>query len=479
MTSLSIAEALDPRIALTAGSSPARGVTPGAAAFADVIQDASRMSAADTTSASADTTSEDVSPDPGQASSPATALVPPAIIPTPETAPSTTAGDTAFEFPSAGGEAPAAPTTTPADDGSTDAAGSATVSLAAPAGSIDSMPAAESAALVDAQRLPLPAESGPTRMSAAVTPSLPGATTGVAAGASAHAAAALVGAVDPTGVAPTPTTSRLSVAGGSTPGGPGVAEVPSGSTPTASTPTAMPRVFAATTTAPDASTEAPIDPASAGAAPTAATPLPSAVATPSTDALAPPPAVGNTPPASPTPPAAAPIAIPVARPVLLLQITAPVVSLAQAPDGDHSLTLTVSPENLGPVTVRAHISGGAIHIELHAPTDLGRDALRAILADLRRDLAVAAPHASLALSTADDGPGSSHPQHSAHGNGSPTGNGSNAPSSGTGGGQPGAGTPADREAHGARSTRDGLPPMPDTAPHDPQVSPHGGIEVFA
>ncbi len=114
----------------------------------------------------------------------------------------------------------------------------------------------------------------------------------------------------------------------------------------------------------------------------------------------------------PSPPQPRPLP-PAPRPALLPQITAPVISLAQAPDGDHSLTLTVSPENLGPVTVRAHISGGAIHIELHAPNDLGREALRAILVDLRRDLAAAAPQASLLLSTSDDGPASSNPQHSA------------------------------------------------------------------
>ncbi|MGG1909129.1 hypothetical protein AB1285_18715 [Microbacterium sp. NRRL B-14842] len=68
--------------------------------------------------------------------------------------------------------------------------------------------------------------------------------------------------------------------------------------------------------------------------------------------------------------------------------------LAQAPDGDHRITLTVSPENLGPVTVRALIAGSTIRIELHAPGELGRDALRAILGDLRRDLAIAAPQAT-------------------------------------------------------------------------------------
>lgn len=187
---------------------------------------------------------------------------------------------------------------------------------------------------------------------------------------------------------------------------------------------------------------------------------------------------------------AAPVAVPTARPALLPQIAAPVVSLAQAPDGDHSLTLTVSPENLGPVTVRAHISGGAIHIELHAPNDLGREALRAILIDLRRDLAAAAPHASLLLSGADDGPASSNPQHSAPGNGTGSGNnagpGSNGGSgngaAGTHGGQPGTGT--GRGANALPTTPDGALPTDPSSPADPAsppslIAPHGGIDVFA
>jgi len=180
--------------------------------------------------------------------------------------------------------------------------------------------------------------------------------------------------------------------------------------------------------------------------------------------------------------AAAP-AVPVARTVLLPQIAAPVVALAQSPDGDHSITLTVSPENLGPVTVRAHISGGAIHIELHAPNDLGREALRAILADLRRDLAAAAPQASLLLSTSDDGPGTPNPQTSPHGGGAngggTNGSGSANGNAGASGGQSGNGTAAGRDAPGARSSPDAGPPTPAGATPLPLVSPHGGIDVFA
>jgi len=101
-----------------------------------------------------------------------------------------------------------------------------------------------------------------------------------------------------------------------------------------------------------------------------------------------------------------------AAPPLRQQLTDPVVALARGAEGEHRLTLTVAPESLGPVTVRARISGGAIHIELHAPSDLGRDALRAVLTDLRRDLAATAPHATLAVAAQDTSPGSPSSPHS-------------------------------------------------------------------
>ncbi|MGN0113224.1 MAG: flagellar hook-length control protein FliK, partial [Cellulosimicrobium funkei] len=84
------------------------------------------------------------------------------------------------------------------------------------------------------------------------------------------------------------------------------------------------------------------------------------------------------------------------------QVAGPVVRLAEAGDGDHVLTLSVTPENLGPVTVRAHVAGGDLRIELYAPHDTGREALRAIVADLRRDLAGIAGGAS-SVTVADAG----------------------------------------------------------------------------
>lgn len=163
-------------------------------------------------------------------------------------------------------------------------------------------------------------------------------------------------------------------------------------------------------------------------------------------------------------PAPAPAAGTPARPPLTPQLATPLLSLAQAGDGDHRITVTVSPEDLGPVTVRAHISGDTMRIELTAPSDAGRDAIRHILADLRRDLAAAAPQASLALAAGDAGPDThagSQPQ------GQPAGSTADT-------GHPGPRDPARAAADdGARDTaqqrhpRDPAPDQPAPAPHPP------------
>jgi len=163
-------------------------------------------------------------------------------------------------------------------------------------------------------------------------------------------------------------------------------------------------------------------------------------------------------PAPVAPPAAVPAPV---RPALLPQVAAPVLSLAQAPDGDHRITLTVSPENLGPVTVRAHIAGSTLRIELQAPNEIGRDALRALLVDLRRDLAVAAPHATLSLSTGDGSSASPQQGSTTHGQ---TGNGS-----------------PDTPRPPTTPRPPAAPPAPTTPapPPAPPAGPSGGIDVYA
>ena len=84
---------------------------------------------------------------------------------------------------------------------------------------------------------------------------------------------------------------------------------------------------------------------------------------------------------------------------LASQVARPLFSLAAAGPGEHTLSISVTPDNLGPVLVRAQISAGGVRLELFAPTELARDALRQILPDLRRDLAGGGLPASLDLST--------------------------------------------------------------------------------
>ncbi|MEO3932107.1 flagellar hook-length control protein FliK [Micrococcaceae bacterium Sec7.4] len=88
------------------------------------------------------------------------------------------------------------------------------------------------------------------------------------------------------------------------------------------------------------------------------------------------------------------------------QLAKPLFTLAGAPHGQHIMTLKVSPEDLGPMTVRAHIDAAGVRIELFAPGDAGREAIRGILPELRKELADAGFGASLDVSE-HNGPGSS------------------------------------------------------------------------
>ncbi|TFD87311.1 flagellar hook-length control protein FliK [Cryobacterium lactosi] len=103
--------------------------------------------------------------------------------------------------------------------------------------------------------------------------------------------------------------------------------------------------------------------------------------------------------AAPAGAAAAPLPTGPAVPVpLASQVARPLFSLAAAGPGEHTMSISVTPDNLGPVVVRAQISAAGIRLELFAPTDMAREALRLILPDLRRDLAGGALAASLDVS---------------------------------------------------------------------------------
>jgi flagellar hook-length control protein FliK len=66
----------------------------------------------------------------------------------------------------------------------------------------------------------------------------------------------------------------------------------------------------------------------------------------------------------------------------------------------------VTPEDIGPLTVRAQIDASGVTIELFAPGDAGREAIRGILPELRKELADSGFGARLDVSDRS-GPGSS------------------------------------------------------------------------
>jgi len=222
-------------------------------------------------------------------------------------------------------------------------------------------------------------------------------------------------------------------------------------------------VFAAPTTAPAAAF-------AAGTLAAAAAPDP--VAAPGRADLTTTPTAAAAPAAGPAPTEvvdAPPPAAPAARTPLAQQVTAPVLSLARAGDGQHTLTLRVSPDNLGPVTVTAQISGSSLTIELATPSEMGREALRALLVDLRRDLAALAPHASILLAGGDSATGG--------GQGQNQGAAPWSAGAGTGSGSPG--TPeqgrADSGQRGERPSTADAPPPPPAVP----AAPGAGIDLFA
>lgn len=104
----------------------------------------------------------------------------------------------------------------------------------------------------------------------------------------------------------------------------------------------------------------------------------------------------------------------VVAPPLAEQLARPLFSLAGAPLGEHVMTVNVVPEGLGPVTVRAHLAADGIRIELVSATDAGRDSLRTLLPDLKRDLAAGGLASSLSLGTGSGAPEQGAGQQRSH-----------------------------------------------------------------
>ncbi|UXN22364.1 flagellar hook-length control protein FliK [Curtobacterium flaccumfaciens] len=118
---------------------------------------------------------------------------------------------------------------------------------------------------------------------------------------------------------------------------------------------------------------------------------------------------GETPFVMSTTPTTAPAAATAPTPApLAQQLARPVFSLAQAGPGEHVVTVQVVPDSLGPVTVRAHVTAHGMHVELFAASDAGREAVRQVLPDLRRDAAGTGVSTTLDLSSQNqpqDAPG--------------------------------------------------------------------------
>ncbi len=71
---------------------------------------------------------------------------------------------------------------------------------------------------------------------------------------------------------------------------------------------------------------------------------------------------------------------------LATQLAPRVGSLRALGEGVHRLVMRVQPEEIGSVRVVAEITSDRVRIELHGGTEQAREALRAALPDLRRDL---------------------------------------------------------------------------------------------
>ena len=71
------------------------------------------------------------------------------------------------------------------------------------------------------------------------------------------------------------------------------------------------------------------------------------------------------------------------------QVARQVAVLRGGPDGEHSMTLVLTPDTLGPVEVQVTVTKGSVELALRGAHEQGRAALLDALPDLRRDLEAA------------------------------------------------------------------------------------------
>lgn len=92
------------------------------------------------------------------------------------------------------------------------------------------------------------------------------------------------------------------------------------------------------------------------------------------------------------------------------QLAQPMIRLASAENGDHTMVVRIAPDDLGPVTIQAHVSDAGVKIELFAPNEAGREAIKQILPELRRDLTSTASTGSVNVSD-QNAPGADSNEH--------------------------------------------------------------------
>lgn len=122
------------------------------------------------------------------------------------------------------------------------------------------------------------------------------------------------------------------------------------------------------------------------------------------------------------------------------------------------MTVNVVPDELGPVTVRAHLAADGIRIEMLAASDAGREGLRHILGDLRRDLALGGMTATLSVGQA--GSGSAAAGSGFAGAGPDAGFGQGQHQGTAGRGSQGPGGPAQEQEGRGSSSRQRVPDSP-------------------
>ncbi|GAB4082710.1 flagellar hook-length control protein FliK [Modestobacter muralis] len=119
--------------------------------------------------------------------------------------------------------------------------------------------------------------------------------------------------------------------------------------------------------------------------------------------------LGGAAPTASTAQAAAATASPVPQPPVAEQLGRHLAVLRSAPDGSQTMTVVVTPDDLGPVTIAVTVSDGTLDLTLQGAHDASRRALLDALPDLRRDLEGAGLSlSSLEVDTTsgDAGPGS-------------------------------------------------------------------------